>query len=484
MLGITLNQISKPRAKFLESFFETKIFGLSGKWLTGALLLSFSVNLLAGQEAQAISFNFTSIVNSNTIAPDSTIPFNRFDFASLNGGYVAFRGFTSSTNTDVGLYLSGNNTLTRIVNRQTLIPQGVTSTSIFTSPKDFSNQGGNIFFFSNESTADAGIYSYVGNSLQLIADKSSAIPNGSGTFAGFSFAAPQISNNIVSFIGGGPSGQQGIYQYQNQTLSRAINTTYSIPSGTGNFTSFTTFDSNGSNLAFIGNGTNSQSGIYTSIGGVLSKIADKQTPMLGGTGNFSSFGNVVIDGSNNTFFTAYDASGLAGLYSSSGGSLNLLVDTAALGLSYFGKFSASNGNVAFLGYDHNGLAGIYTNLGGSVRQVVRVGDLFNGKSISTLSFSDSALEGDSLAFTVRFSDASSAVYLAQAQYLTPLSLASAQPFLNVASLSVASAPTSLSVASLSVASQPVPEPLTLVGAATAIGFGTFFKSKINKNPKK
>jgi hypothetical protein len=53
-----------------------------------------------------------------------------------------------------------------------------------------------------------------------------------------------------------------------------------VPGGTGKFNTF-------SNVTFWGAGTASQQGIYASLFGTLTKIADRNTPIPGGTGPYS-----------------------------------------------------------------------------------------------------------------------------------------------------------------------------------------------------
>ncbi|CAN0523241.1 unnamed protein product, partial [Scytosiphon promiscuus] len=56
-----------------------------------------------------------------------------------------------------------------------------------------------------------------------------------------------------------------------------------IPGGTGNFTSFLPpVPIGGDDVAFLGRGSSDQEGIYTSIGGTLAVVADLNTIIPGG----------------------------------------------------------------------------------------------------------------------------------------------------------------------------------------------------------
>ena len=115
------------------------------------------------------------------------------------------------------------------------------------------------------------------------------------------------------------------------SVVRIVDTSNSIPGGSGNFVAFNLASLDNGSVAFLGLGSNGQSGIYTSVGGAISRVADTSTPIPGGTGTFTS-----------TF------SGPQG------------TSTAFLGPSL------SNGSVAFIGFGSNNQSGIYTNVGGGL----------------------------------------------------------------------------------------------------------------------
>ena len=129
-----------------------------------------------------------------------------------------------------------------------------------------------------------------------IADTNTPIPGGTGTFTGFG-VAPSIDGGDVAFIGFGDPGftALGIYSTVGGTLGVVANLNTPIPGGTGNFTNLgSNFDNpsiDGGVVAFHGTGTGQQ-GIYSKVGGTLGAVADLNTPIPGGTGNFTGFGSV------------------------------------------------------------------------------------------------------------------------------------------------------------------------------------------------
>src|SRR5262249_58699703 len=86
------------------------------------------------------------------------------------------------------------------------------------------------------------------------------IPNGTGNFT--NFHDPVLSGSNVAFLGFGDSSQEGIYLFDGSTLSRAADTSTTIPNGTGSFTFFDEPALTGSNVAVQCSGNSSQPGIY------------------------------------------------------------------------------------------------------------------------------------------------------------------------------------------------------------------------------
>ena len=95
------------------------------------------------------------------------------------------------------------------------------------------------------------------------------------------------------------------------------------------------------------------------------RIADTSTAIPGGTGNFTSFGDV----------------------------------------------SLSATDVAFLGFGATGQQGIYDMTGGSLVKVVDLNDILDGRSITGLSLSRTGLSGDPIAFQATFADGSQGIFI-------------------------------------------------------------------------
>jgi hypothetical protein len=106
--------------------------------------------------------------------------------------------------------------------------------------------------------------------LSTVADTGATlIPGGTGTFTSFNPGLtalpvdPCVSGGNVTFWGAGTGGQQGIYAALFGSLTKVADQNTAIPGGTGNFVSFPPSPViSGQNVVFVGNGGNAQQGVY------------------------------------------------------------------------------------------------------------------------------------------------------------------------------------------------------------------------------
>jgi hypothetical protein len=385
------------------------------------------------------------------------IPSGTGNFTSLPGapsysstGAVAFYG--EGTGGQQGIYrIANQGTPVKVADLNTPIPGGSGNFTAFhpgdpTYPGDPtapSIDGSNVAFFGAGSGGQQGVYVSTPDDPIIpvapvrIADTSTAIPGGTGTFTSFVpgnpvAPNPSISGNKVVFFGAGSAGQQGIYagdfSIQGPPIKIA-DTATAIPGGTGNFTAIPSEPCvSGDNVAFIGNGSGGQQGLYrAAINGTAIKIADLNTAIPGGTGNFTSLFPQeavapAIDGTSVAFFGA-GSGGQQGIYVLHPGDPTFPVDpfkiadtsTAIPGgtgnFTSFGAVSISATDVAFLGVGASGQQGIYDMTGGSLLNAVDLTDILDGRSITGLSISRSALSGDPIAFQATFADGSQGMYI-------------------------------------------------------------------------
>ncbi|MDP1969704.1 MAG: hypothetical protein Q8K42_02070 [Methylobacter sp.] len=142
------------------------------------------------------------------------------------------------------------------------------------------------------------------------------VPGSTGKF--ISFGDPSLSGSLVAFAGTSSNSEKGIYttgiNSMDQLLSVAVDINTPVPDGTGNFANFGRPSLYGDKVAFRGSDSNDLSGIYTGgIGEVLNVIADANTPIPGGTGKFTNFGDPSLSG-NWVAFYGFDSNNGGGIY--------------------------------------------------------------------------------------------------------------------------------------------------------------------------
>ncbi len=353
----------------------------------------------------------SAIANKNTPIPNGSGTFTNFSLDSIDNGNILFRG--SGTNLQ-GIYIKrGETPLSVVVDSNTPIPGGTENFSSFYGLAQGQN---NVAFGGKGASGQGGIYILQDGSLQVVADRNTPIPGGTGNFDRFGSLA--LDENNVAFSGyGAGSDQRGIYISRNGSLQVVVDRNTAIPGGTGNFDNFGSWALAENNVVFNSNDSNnSVQGIYILQDGSLQVVADRNTPIPGGTGNFKSFSSAPpsVLGKKNVVFKAEDANGQQGIYIRRHGALQVLVDanTTIPGSTIkFRNFSFSDPvvdgkNVAFVARVGD-VAGIYAKVGDSLLKVADLSSRVDGKRISYLG--SIALKGNSLAVSATFTDGTIAI---------------------------------------------------------------------------
>ncbi|MGH8718930.1 MAG: DUF7453 family protein [Burkholderiales bacterium] len=131
--------------------------------------------------------------------------------------------------------------------------------------------------------------------ITVIADSATVLP-GFGAIVAFG-PPPAIDGDSVAFIAKGANSRQAIYGYAAGKFSTWVDDRTPIPGGKGTFVSFESpVIVKRGNIAFRAIGTHGQDGIYTRIGGRLSRIADTHTAIPHAGERFSEFGRPAFDG--------------------------------------------------------------------------------------------------------------------------------------------------------------------------------------------
>ncbi len=350
------------------------------------------VALYGETRAASLKVSFTKIADSNTVVPGAPSSFYRlgqFFDPSIDDGTVVFRA-VANVATFSGIYISEDGSLDVLADKSTPIPGGG-GTGKFTSLDIPSLSGSTVAFrgssFRSASSSQAGNYTIEGDLISVVADKNTVAPGGILPFNGF-FGRASIEGGTVAFNGFTTGGVVGIYRRTNGLLDLVADSTTPIPGGTGNFKSLDGYATGDEGkVAFIGTVTNrfrevEQQGVYASVENSLSVIADLNTPIPEGSGNFAKFDGTPSLDSDAVTFRGWDSDESGhlthvGLYKSLNGSLSMIVDrnTPIPGgtntFTSFRDFSTDDGSVVFRGNGADLNTGIFTDFGGALETVIR-----------------------------------------------------------------------------------------------------------------
>jgi hypothetical protein len=246
--------------------------------------------------------------------------------------------------------------------------------------------------------------------ITLVADISTPIPGGSGTFSGFA-NAPSQDGTTLAFVGFGSANFTGVYTASGGTLHKVPDSNTPVPDGPGTFSDFSSAGGypsvQGNNVAFYAFGGQVRgmagNGVYLNTNGTLTKVADQNTAIPNGTGLFLNFSQASLD--QGTVAFSGHGNGQQGIYAASGGSLRRLVDLntpISGGSGTFGNLvlpELRDGTVAFVGSSGNGQPGIYTaTLGGVVSVAADTHTPVPGGTGDFTSLNDVATSGGFVAF--------------------------------------------------------------------------------------
>jgi hypothetical protein len=377
-----------------------------------ALGIASLASLLASSVATAQTITFTKVADTETPVPAGAGTFEGFGHPSISGDEVVFEGVSQGLAS--GIYIDDGTGLQVVADTTTPVPGSTDSFFLVENP---SVSNGNVAFEAFLGTGNvpsgAGIYIDDGVTLDVVADTTTPIPGGTGTFVGFPFGGPSISGGNIVFIGGseaapGSTSMTGIYIDDGATLDAVADTTTPVPGGTGTFNLFVGADVSDGKVAFRASAEGS-SGIYIDDGVTLDVVADTSTAVPGGTGTFDSFGSPSIDGAMVAFKGGFPGSGI---YIGDGVTLDVVADTTTQvpgGTGNFDGFlsgivpSISGGDVAFEGLSEGSSTnGIYLHTGGRLLKVIAEGDELDGKGVTSVGMNADSLSGNRLAFRADF----------------------------------------------------------------------------------
>jgi hypothetical protein len=265
-------------------------------WTLAALRTPCFVLLLVLSLPEGVrAYNLVRVADLDSPIPGGSGTFTSLSTPQLSGSNVAFRGLGGAG--QEGIYLFNGTERTRVADLTTMTPDG---TGTFTSLSPPLLSESNVAFVGRGGAGQEGIYLFNGTTLIRIADRTTTIPGGSGTFTSFSF--PALSGGNVAFRGLGGAGQQGIYLFSRNELIRVADLTTVTPAGNGTFTGFEDPLLSGANVAFRASGGSGKQGIYLFSGTKLLRIVDLTIPIPDfGSGTFTSVSFPALSGGNVAF---------------------------------------------------------------------------------------------------------------------------------------------------------------------------------------
>ncbi len=388
---------------------QSKLFGVM---LAASLLCS-------GASAGDAPVVFIPVVEGGVRAQGNGDSLTVFTVPVLRDGRVAFRahGTASDGNYQQGIYVA-QETVQVVADLNTPIPAGH---GLFTSFGDPTFDGQHVAFVGHGSGNFNGLYSTDENGLTEVARIGTPTPGVSAAFT--TFWSPSFSAGVLAFVGAGEN-VWGVYTATDGVLDVVAQTGDPAPGSASPFREFYGVTLDDGDLAFEARNMDIQPGIYNRIGGTLGLVADVQTETPGGGGPFTGFGSPGFSDGHTVFKgNGPDGSGYDCVCTDLGGSLRAVADDNTPvpgGVGNFDGFTpgytAISGEIiAFHGLWDDGFGqrdGIYMEVAGSLYRVVDDGMSLDGQQIWHVQMGREGLDGKKVAVLVSYPGPSEALYVA------------------------------------------------------------------------
>jgi hypothetical protein len=376
-----------------------------------------------------VTFEFIKVADTSTQMPGqpSGTTFAQLSLQpSIDSGTVALWGSNGYWSGISGIYKYDDGVLSVVADNSTLMPGSYPAVN-FWDMSEPSIDGGNVVF-SGGYRADPvprGIFANIDGTLNAIlftdANNPLPIPDGHGNL--WDFSQPSFNSGLVTFNGTSNKGispyEEGIYLKKIDGFFRPVaDLNTPIPGGTGNFTGFNNtgypVTDNGF-VAFKGRGL-AQEGIYKYSDGVLSVVADYNTVFPDEISTFNGFGTDVSTSDGDVAFVASRLPNGAGVFAEIDGVLRVIANLDDFSpYNRLAAVSIDKGMVAFMAYEVLGNTNaLFIKVAGStVKKIIGTGDTLDGKEVRGISIGSEALSGNRLVFLVEFTDRTPAIYIAK-----------------------------------------------------------------------
>ncbi|THB74664.1 MAG: hypothetical protein D6B28_01765 [Gammaproteobacteria bacterium] len=348
--------------------------------------------------------------------PGKNVLFAGFGYnPAMDGDDVVFYG-KSHNFTYQAIYRSDGSTINIEADQTTPIPQGIGNFQSFGLP-----DGNNLrsAFVARGSDSQEGIYSVSSGQTNLIVDLNTPIPGG-GSFRDFGY--PNLFEDQTVFWGQNTSFQRAIFKHDSSNglaVIADVNTLH--PSGTANFTSFSSPSVYQNLIAYYGF-SSAGKGLYLfdQSNSVLHTIADTNTTVPGSTNLFTGFtGQNDIHEERIAYYgNSSNGSGIY-LYDHTNQVHAVVVDSTTTIPGFQVQFIGfrdpviSKSMIAFMGFGpHDQGDGIYAEFGEGIETIIQVGQQLDGRTISKLDLESWSVDKNRLAFYAEFTNGHKGVYLA------------------------------------------------------------------------
>jgi hypothetical protein len=236
------------------------------------------------------------VADQNTPVPYHDAKFELFNHPAISGTSVAFHGETKSPKPLEGIYRKTGDAIVRIADDSVGLLGGYER---FSSFGNVGLEGILVCFFSGID----GHAIFIGSDhagLATIVDKDTLVPRGKGRLETlYSYVVSTSTPDGIQFAFQGSANQQrGIYKYIDGELICAADRTTAVPEGMGTFMEFSKVNLaiDAGNVVFIGTSAAKTSGVYAERGGKIVRIAASGQPRpTGGTFSISFDTNVSAD---------------------------------------------------------------------------------------------------------------------------------------------------------------------------------------------
>lgn len=221
-------------------------------------------------------------------------------------------------------------TFTKIVEEGDPVPGGTGGFTAFSTANAALSNGIVVFQGEDESSGE-GIYRVSSGSISMVADNSGTPPPVFNSF----LTSFDILNSTILYLGRDSSDDDVIYLDEDGTATLVLGPEISLPSANSEtFSSFggsdpmqlVEMESGELGFSFKGRG-DSTTGIYTYIGGILSKVADTTDTAPSTATQFTYFGETVMDSNGDVVFEADpDSTGGSAVFGLIDGTLVIIAD--------------------------------------------------------------------------------------------------------------------------------------------------------------